>query len=399
MSRTRTAPAGGPSQADLDAAQKRREMYLPSDQKITFFNRASTSVEAGTSIPDFLRGEEKLLRMIKETNASALAFLLSGKPSPSTGAFITELTHMVCDLGFDFSKAALQFPGIFDQHLLALLHAAEKSGEYAPVLRRYVANLQQQKETRDAVIGAMIYPAMVIVVGILVVAIFLIWVIPAFSSIYEGLLGPGESLPWMTVLVFDVSQLVAKYWYALGLGLAGSVAGYVWLRSKGSEVKLKEHEFLLRTPVLGAYFAQLDAVNYLSTFTMLRHSGALMTESAELAADSLMNLELRDAARRAVDTFTAGKVSTLAQALAVEHPVFSVASSFYNEMLSYERTGTIEALENYASLLKHNANQTRLRLLAIMPIFTIVILGGLVGFLVMSMYLPLFELIGKLALK
>ncbi|MBX7222591.1 MAG: type II secretion system F family protein [Blastocatellia bacterium] len=385
------------TKADIEAYERRVMMELPLTELLRVLTRLASNIEAGVGIADFVRDEVKKYDLMEQTAPSSRAFMLSGRPGAAAGPFMREMAHMMCDLGFDFSKATAQFPGIFDQHLQAVLKAAEKTGDYAPVLRRYCDNLRQRQATRDAIINALSYPVIVLAVAVTVISLFMVMVVPAFKMIYAGLLGPNEQFPPLTEFVIGCSDFVVGHWAVLALLVGLPLGGYLVARKRNRNLRFTEDKLWLRIPVVGTLIAQLEMVNFLTTFIMLIRAGAILTESAELAADAIANGELREAAQKGADVFRMGHVSTLAKALATQDPIFSPASSFYTEMTNFEQTGSLENLERYAELLQHNADQTRQRLLGLLTPVTIIFLSGLVGGLVVALYLPLIQLIGKLA--
>lgn len=379
-----------------DQLADRRAITLSIDEKLSFFTRLAASVDSGKGIPGFLLSEVELYDLLQKTKPDSRAFLLSGKPSQGREQLVRELAHLMLELGVAFAPASQHFPGVFDPYLVAVLNAAEKTGDYGPVLRRYVKNLIDRKNMRDTLINAMIYPALVLVVALIVIVLFMVVIVPGFSTIYEGLLGEAK-FHWATQLVISTSDIMVGYWYLILAGVgAGVVAGWFGHQNV-PQVKEFEHRAMLAIPVIGTLVAQVDAFNFLTTFTMLISAGGLLTESSELAADAIINSELRDAARKGSDHFTSGRTHSLAVAFASEHPVFSPASSFFNEMKTFEDTGRLEVLEKYADNLKYNADQTRDRLVKLIEPVSLFMLGGLVGFLVFALYMPMFELIGKLA--
>ncbi len=386
----------GVASTTADQLADRRAITLSIDEKLSFFTRLAASVDSGKGIPGFLLSEIELHDLLQKTKPDSRAFLLSGKPSQGREQLVRELGHLMLELGVAFASAAQHFPGVFDPYLVAVLNAAEKTGDYGPVLRRYVKNLIDRKNMRDTLINAMIYPALVLVVALVVIVLFMVVIVPGFSNIYEGLLGEAQ-FHWATQFVISTSNLMVGYWPILLIG-SGALLFGAWFGHKNiPQVKEFEHRAMLATPVIGTLVAQVDAFNFLTTFTMLVSAGGLLTESAELAADALINSELREAARKGGDHFTSGRTHSLAVAFATEHPIFSPASSFFNEMKTFEDTGRLEVLEKYADTLKYNADQTRDRLVKLIEPLSLFLLGGLVGFLVFALYMPMFELIGRLA--
>jgi type II secretory pathway component PulF len=377
-----------------EKALQRRQLQLPLEEKIQIFDQLATELESGIPLVTALQTRVRTIDHFKDTAQDPLAFLLSGKPQGEE--FIRELASLVADLGQPLHTAAQQFPAVFDPQFLAILNAAQQTGRYGLALRRQVDYLTEQKILKDHLKSVLRYPVFVFVVAIVVLAVALIKIVPGFTVLYEGLLGKAE-FHWTTQLVLDISAFASTNWPVMMIGLAGSFLGYFWFRQTNPNVRRMEDQFWLRFPRLNRYIALIDTVNFLSTFILLREAGETMTNAFALAVEAMSNSELREAGQEAALNFERGTPQYIHLSLATMHPVFSEASSLYAQLKSYEEHASLAQLERYVKLLKHNANCVRDELASYVQPVSLVVVGIIVGFLVFSLYLPLFELIGKFA--
>ena len=136
------------------------------------------------------------------------------------------------------ADAMAKHPRVFEPLYTNMVAAGETGGILDIILQRLSTYLEKMVKLKSDVKSAMIYPIAVIVISIIVISIIMIVVIPAFKNIFEGLLGPGEKLPWLTEIVVTISQFMAGYWWLIALVVGIAVfAGKAWYKTdKGLHV-------------------------------------------------------------------------------------------------------------------------------------------------------------------
>jgi type IV pilus assembly protein PilC len=240
--------------------------------------------------------------------------------------------------------------------------------------------------------SALIYPIAVIVISIIVISIIMIVVIPAFKNIFEGLLGPGERLPWLTELVVSISQFMASYWWLIAI-----VIGIVVFALKAWYKTDKGLHFIdaliLRLPVLGPIMRKIAVARFSRTLSTLLSSGVPILESLEITARTAGNVVVSEAIQKVRAGVEQGQ--TFVEPLKASG-VFPIMVS---QMIGVgEQTGALDAmLSKIADFYEQEVDAAIANLLSLMEPAMIMFLGVTIGTIVIAMYLPLFTLIGKLA--
>src|ERR1044071_219775 len=152
--------------------------------------------------------------------------------------------------GLTLADAMAKHPRVFEPLYTNMVAAGETGGILDIILQRLSTYLEKMVKLKSDVKSALIYPIAVIVISIIVISIIMIVVIPAFKNIFEGLLGPGEKLPWLTEFVVSISQFMASYWWLISLVIGLGVFGMkTWYKTD------KGHHFIdamiLKTPIIG----------------------------------------------------------------------------------------------------------------------------------------------------
>src|SRR5437870_1038819 len=159
-------------------------------------------------------------------------------------------TRADVEAGMTLADAMAKHPRVFEPLYTNMVAAGETGGILDVILQRLSTYLEKMVKLKSDVKSALIYPIAVIVISIIVISIIMIVVIPAFKNIFEGLLGPGEQLPWLTELVVSISQFMATYWWLIGL-----VAGIAVFAMKAWYKTDKGQHFIdgltLRRPIIG----------------------------------------------------------------------------------------------------------------------------------------------------
>ena len=220
----------------------------------------------------------------------------------------------------------------------------------------------------------------------------MIVVIPAFKNIFEGLLGPGERLPWLTEVVVSLSLFMASYWWliavVIGIGVFGAKALYK--TEKG-------HYFIdsltLKLPVLGPIMRKIAVARFSRTLSTLMSSGVPILESLDITARTSGNEVVSEAIHKVRSGIEQGQ--TFVEPLKAS----SVFPVMVSQMIGVgEQTGALDAmLSKIADFYEQEVDAAIANLLSLMEPAMILFLGVTIGTIVIAMYMPLFTLIGKLA--
>ncbi len=301
-------------------------------------------------------------------------------------------TRADVEAGMTLADAMARHPKVFEPLYTNMVAAGETGGILDIILQRLSTYLEKMVKLKSDVKSALVYPIAVIIISIIVISIIMIVVIPAFKNIFEGLLGPGERLPWLTEVVVDISRIMATYWWLVAiLCAAGFFGAKAWYKTD------KGHRFIdkliLKLPILGVIMQKISIARFSRTLSTLLSSGVPILESLEITAKTSGNVIIGEAIMRIRIGIEQGQ--TIVEPLRASN-VFPVMVS---QMIGVgEQTGALDAmLSKIADFYEQEVDAAIANLLALMEPAMIMFLGVTIGTIVIAMYLPLFTLIGKLA--
>jgi type II secretory pathway component PulF len=290
--------------------------------------------------------------------------------------------------GRSLSDAMARQPRVFSDLYINMVRAGEQSGSLVEVLRRMANHYQQFAEVQAKFTSAMIYPAIVICMGIVLVAFFMFVMMPQFTTIFQGFDIP---LPLPTRLLIGCSQFLLGYWWLLGLIII--VAFIFLMRFKASEAGgRKLDEWKMKAPVIGKVINLNLFGQFARTLGTLLQNGVPVLTALKITEQVLPNRLIREAVAKTREAVTDGK--TLAQPLA--------QSKLFPQLMVDlvrigEETGDVPAaLNNLADTYEGElAIALRLMTQLLEPVL-ILVMGAIVAFLLLSIFLPLFKLISAI---
>jgi len=279
-------------------------------------------------------------------------------------------------------------PHIFSELYINMVRAGESSGSLVEVLRRMATHFQQFAEVQAKFKSALIYPAMVICVGMGIVTFFMFFMMPRFMEIFNGF---GVELPLPTRMLMGFSTFLINFWWLLGAMI--TVAVILFMRFKSSEAGgMKMDEWKMKVPVVGKVVKLNLFGQFARTLGTLLQNGVPVLTALKITEQVLPNRLIKEAIAKTRDAVTDGK--TLAQPL-------GQSKLFPQLMVDLvrigEETGDVPAALNNLADTYENELQLGLRVMTqlIEPIL-IIIMAILVGFLLISILLPLFQLISQI---
>jgi len=301
-------------------------------------------------------------------------------------------TRADVEAGMTLADAMAKHPRVFEPLYTNMVAAGETGGILDIILQRLSTYLEKMVKLKSDVKSALIYPIAVIVISIIVISIIMIVVIPAFKNIFEGLLGPGERLPWLTELVVTISQFMAGYWWLISLVVSIIVfALKSWYKTEKGQHLIDG--MVLKLPILGPIMRKIAVARFSRTLSTLLSSGVPILESLEITSRTAGNIIVSEAINKVRTGIEQGQ--TFVEPLKASG-VFPVMVS---QMIGVgEQTGALDAmLSKIADFYEQEVDAAIANLLSLMEPAMILFLGVTIGTIVIAMYLPLFTLIGKLA--
>jgi type IV pilus assembly protein PilC len=301
------------------------------------------------------------------------------------------LSQLLADLegGMSFSAALQKHPKVFAKSYTYLVQAGESSGSLDVVLNRLADTMEEQKEFKGKVVGALIYPIAVLLVMIAVVVVMMVAVIPKLLEVFEEF---DAELPLPTKVLIAVSTFMTNYWWMMLVILAVLVMGFfIWYR--GRDAKKAVDALLFKLPVYGDLRKKIILTNYNRTLSMLVHSGVSLVDSLRLASEAVDSINYRDH----FDEIQAKIEKGVSFGAAVE--IYDDFPMIMSQMIKVgEETGKLDdILAKLASYFKGESQRAVAGLMAAFEPLIMVILGLGVAFLVIAIIMPIYDLTNQIS--
>ena len=291
--------------------------------------------------------------------------------------------------GSTLSDSLRKHPKTFNDLFCNMIAAGESGGILDTILQRLAAYIEKAVKLKAAVRSAMIYPVAVITIAVGVVVIILWKVIPTFAMLFQGL---GATLPLPTRITIAVSNFLGRYMPLLVLG--GGAAFYFLNRyNKTYKGRRQIDTVILKLPVLGDLMRKIAVARFCRTLGTLIQSGVPILEGLEITARTSGNSIVEDAIMATRKSIEEGK--TISGPLE-ETGVFP---SMVVQMISVgEQTGALDAmLSKIADFYEDEVDEAVANLMSLLEPILILFLGVMIGGIVISMYMPMFSLLGKIS--
>jgi type IV pilus assembly protein PilC len=351
---------------DEEAKPKKTKGSIKMRDIVVFTRQFSTMINAGLPLV------QALDILAKQTENKALAAVTRDV------VFDVESGHTVAD-------ALAKHPNAFSDLYVNMVAAGEAGGILDTILMRLATFMEKNDALIRKVKGAMIYPAVIMSVAAIAIAVLLIFVIPVFESMFSSV---GMALPLPTRVVIGLSRLLKGYWYAF----AGGIGLTVWMVRRYYRTpngKLTIDRSLLGFPVLGDVLRKSAVSRFTRTLGTLISSGVSILDGLEITARTAGNRVIQDAIMSSRASIAGG--DTIAAPLAKSN----VFPPMVISMIAVgEQTGGLdEMLTKIADFYDEEVDAAVSGLLSLLEPIMIVFLGVVVGGMVVAMYLPIFDMI------
>ncbi|MEA1935156.1 MAG: type II secretion system F family protein [Thermodesulfobacteriota bacterium] len=292
--------------------------------------------------------------------------------------------RMDVETGNTFADAMKKHPKIFNNLYCNMIDAGEVGGILDTILNRLAIFMEKNMLLTKKVKGALTYPLICLCISIVILAVILIFVVPVFDKMFADF---GASLPALTQMVVNMSNAVQHYFVfiVLGAGFVVFVLKKIYSTEKG---RIKGDALLLKLPVFGALIKKVAVAKFTRTLSTMLQSGVPILESLNVVGRTAGNKIIEIAIFRVADAISEGR--TIAEPLE-ETGVFP---SMVIQMINVgESTGALDTmLEKIADFYDEEVDQAVENMTAMIEPFMMVFLGGMIGTLVVSMYLPIFKM-------
>ncbi len=290
--------------------------------------------------------------------------------------------------GDPLSKGLAKFPRVFDEMYVNMVIAGEQSGEFAGILRRLAVILGNSSRLRRKVKSAMTYPTVIMSIALILCWALIQFVVPTFAEMFSG---SGKKLPGLTQALVDFSDFTKSWWYVIVPSIVAAV--YLFLRWKKSELgRARFDEFMLRLPVFGVLNHKAAVGRLARLLAQMLTSGVPILRSLEVVAGALGNRVLEKSVTLARKEVEQGNQLATAMEGKPYMPVLMIRM-----IAAGEKAGRVEEmLDSVADAYDEEVETLLATLTSLMEPFLMVFLGGIIGTVVVAMFLPIFKM-GSLA--
>ncbi|WP_419167397.1 type II secretion system F family protein [Candidatus Palauibacter sp.] len=317
----------------------------------------------------------------------ALEILSRQARSPALRAAIEESLYEV-EAGSTLADALGRHPAVFTSLYVNMVAAGESGSLLDAILERLATFLEKNDRVRRKVKGALLYPAVVLGVAVAVIATLLLFVIPTFESVFASY---GALLPVPTRAVIGLSRVVQSLWWAILIATGG--AFFLLRRWVATDAgRSRVDRFLLRLPIFGSLLRRAAVSRFTRTLGTMLASGVPILEGLEMTARTAGNRVIHDAVIESRDAIAGGdSITGPLEMTGVFPPMVS-------QMIHVgEETGDLDGmLSRIADFYDDEVDVAVESLLKVLEPTLIVILGGIVGGMIIAMYLPIFDLVNAI---
>ncbi len=332
---------------------------------VIFTRQLSTMIDAGLPLVQGLQILEK-----QQDNAT----------------FKKELATIRSDVesGSTLADAMRKHPKTFDKLFTNMIEAGETGGILDTILSRLAVFMEKAMALKKKIKGALTYPAVCLVISIVILIVILVFVVPVFESMFEGF---GHALPLPTQIVVNMSDLVKNYFFYIFVFfvLVIFAARKFYQTENGKKIT---DRIMLRAPVFGPLLRKVAVAKFTRTLSTMLGAGVPILEALQVVAKTSGNKVIEEAVFRVADAIAEGRP--------ISEPLeeTGVFPNMVVQMINVgESVGALDAmLEKIADFYDEEVDQAVENLTSMIEPFMMVFLGGLIGGIVVAMYLPIFKL-------
>jgi type IV pilus assembly protein PilC len=356
-----------------------------SKAKSSLANVLNFSVSTGPGLKDVSAFTNQLAVMIKAgiSIRAAIEGISDQTENPKFKEILLQIKKDV-ESGKSFSDALSKHPKVFSPLYINMVKASELSGSFAHMLERIVEYLNSQLETKQMVIGAMVYPAIIFVMAVGTTMFLLFFVVPQFVQVFKG---HENILPAPTKILLFLSHYMRAYWYILLAGVIGGAWSF-WTMIQTAWGRLWWDKVKLTVPLFRKMFRALYITRSLHTMGELVNAGVPMLDTLAITADIAGNQLYRRMWRAVYASVKQGKkISQPLQRSSL------LPRSVVQMIAAGEESGKLgETLDNVSRFYSKELKATIKAVTSMIEPLMIVCMGGIVGFIAMSIILPIFKM-------
>jgi type IV pilus assembly protein PilC len=345
------------------------EQKIKTKEIVIFTRQFSTMINAGLPL------------------VQCLDILASQQPNPTFKKILIQIKQDV-EGGSTFADSLAKHPKVFDNLYVNLVAAGEIGGVLDTVLNRLAVYMEKNEALKNKVKSAMTYPIIVLCVAFGVVAVLMLFVIPTFQDMFTQF---GSSLPGPTQLVVDLSHFFRNYWHVIFGVIILLIIAFKWAR-KQEKGRYYTDKLALRLPIFGPLIQKVAVAKFTRTLGTMISSGVPIMDGLDITSKTAGNVIVENAIRAVRSAISEGK--SMAEPLEQT----GIFPGMVVQMISVgEATGAMDQmLSKIADFYDEEVDTAVEALTSALEPMLMVFLGGIIGFVVVAMYLPIFKMAGSL---
>ena len=371
--------------ANLLRAELRKQGITPTVVKAKgkpFLGGASAKISA----KDIAIFSRQLATMMKSgvPLVMALEIIASGQKNPAMKKMVNGVKGDI-EGGASIYEALSEYPVQFDELYRNLVRAGESSGVLETVLDTIATYKENIESIKGKIKKALFYPIAIIAVAILICAVLLVYVVPIFKETFQSY---GADLPAFTELVFGLSDYMVKWWWLFAIVVGGAFAIFMFFYKRSTALKHFVDRMLLKIPVIGQVLHNSAIARFSRTLALTFRAGVPLVEALDNVAGATGNMVYEQAVLRMKNDVSVGYPVNVAMKQVNLFPHMVVQMTAIGE-----EAGALDAmLYKVAEFYEEEVNNAVDAISSLIEPFIMVIIGGLVGSIVIAMYLPIFKI-------
>ena len=307
-----------------------------------------------------------------------------GSTNPSVAKLLNDIRTDV-ESGSSLSSAFRKHPLYFNTLYCNLVEAGETAGILEDLLDRLAIYMEKTEAIKSKIKSALMYPIAVIIVAFVVVTLIMIFVIPAFKSVFENF---GADLPAPTLFVIAMSEFFVSYWYIIFIGIFGGLYFFFQSWKRNEKMQMFMDRILLQIPIFGNLIEKSVIARWTRTLSTMFAAGVPLVESLDSVGGAAGNYIYKSATQKIQQEVSTGTSLTNAMSNANVFPSMVIQMTAIGE-----ESGSIDhMLGKAADFYEAEVDEMVAGLSSLMEPIIIVFLGTIIGGIVVSMYLPIFKL-------
>ena len=307
-----------------------------------------------------------------------------GHSNPSMSKLIQDLRSDI-ETGTSLNNAFRKFPLYFDPLFCKLVGAGEQAGILEDLLTRLAVYKEKTLAMKSKIKSALMYPISIVGIAFIVTAVIMIWVVPAFKSVFASF---GADLPAPTLFVMALSEFFVAWWWAIFGGLFAAIYFFFQSWQRSAKMQRTMDLLLLRVPIFGTVIRKAAIARWTRTLATMFAAGVPLVEALDSVGGASGNALYSEATKKIQNEVSTGTSLTMAMQNA------NVFPPIVTQMVAIgEESGALDAmLGKVAGFFEDEVDEAVAALASLMEPLIMVVLGVLIGGLVIAMYLPIFKL-------